>query len=62
MGASSATSTTRLALLASRRFGQESISATKSCTGWMERAKGKEEAHAAAHSFLRWLEELDVLE
>ena len=28
----------------------------------MERAKSKEEAHAAAHSFLRWLEELDVLE
>ena len=28
----------------------------------MERAQSKEEAHAAAHSFLRWLEELDVLE
>ena len=28
----------------------------------VERAKSKEEAHAAAHSFLRWLEELDVLE
>lgn len=28
----------------------------------IERAKSKEEAHAAAHSFLRWLEELDVLE
>jgi hypothetical protein len=27
----------------------------------MERAGGREEAHAAAHSFLRWLEELDVL-
>jgi hypothetical protein len=28
----------------------------------MERAKGDEEAHAAAHSFVRWLEELDILE
>jgi hypothetical protein len=28
----------------------------------MERAESKEDAHAAAHSFLRWLEELDVLE
>jgi len=28
----------------------------------MERAESKEEAHAAAHSFLRWLEELDILE
>ncbi len=28
----------------------------------IERAKSKEEAHAAAHSFVRWLEELDVLE
>jgi hypothetical protein len=28
----------------------------------IERAQSQEEAHAAAHSFLRWLEELDVLE
>ena len=28
----------------------------------MERAESKEEAHAAAHLFLRWLEELDILE
>ena len=28
----------------------------------IERAKRKEEAHAAAHFFVRWLEELDVLE
>src|SRR3981189_3103875 len=28
----------------------------------IERAKRKEEAHAAAHSFVRWLEQLDVLE
>jgi hypothetical protein len=28
----------------------------------MERAQSKEQAHAAAHAFLRWLEELDVLE
>jgi hypothetical protein len=28
----------------------------------MERAEGGEEAHAAAHLFLRWLEELDILE
>ena len=28
----------------------------------IERAKSKEEAHAAAHSFVRWLEELDVVE
>jgi len=28
----------------------------------MERAESEEEAHAAAHSFLRWLEELDFLE
>jgi hypothetical protein len=27
----------------------------------MERARSQEEAHAAAHRFLRWLEELDVL-
>jgi hypothetical protein len=27
-----------------------------------ERAASKEDAHAAAHSFVRWLEELDVLE
>jgi hypothetical protein len=28
----------------------------------IERAKSEEEAHAAAHFFVRWLEELDVLE
>src|SRR5262249_6679217 len=28
----------------------------------MEHAKSKEEAHAAAHSFVRWLEELEILE
>jgi hypothetical protein len=28
----------------------------------MERAEGDEEAHAAAHRFLRWLEELDIHE
>jgi hypothetical protein len=28
----------------------------------IERAKSKEEAHAAAHSFVRWLEALDVVE
>jgi hypothetical protein len=28
----------------------------------MERAKSKEDVHAAANSFLRWLEELEVLE
>jgi hypothetical protein len=28
----------------------------------MERAEGDEEAHAAAHRFLRSLEELDILE
>jgi hypothetical protein len=28
----------------------------------MERAKSKEEAHAAAHSFVRWLEELEALQ
>jgi hypothetical protein len=28
----------------------------------IERAESQEEAHAAAHSFLRWLEELEVLE
>lgn len=28
----------------------------------MERAENNEEAHAAAHAFLRWLEELEVLE
>jgi hypothetical protein len=28
----------------------------------IERAKTKEEAHAAAHKFLRWLEELEVVE
>ena len=28
----------------------------------VKRAKSKEEAHAAAHSFVRWLEELDVVE
>jgi hypothetical protein len=28
----------------------------------MERAESHEEAHAAAHLFVRWLEELDVLE
>jgi hypothetical protein len=28
----------------------------------IERAQTKEQAHAAAHSFLRWLEELEVLE
>jgi hypothetical protein len=27
----------------------------------IERAKSKEEAHAAAHMFVRWLEELEVL-
>jgi hypothetical protein len=28
----------------------------------MERAESEEETHAAAHLFLRWLEELDILE
>jgi hypothetical protein len=28
----------------------------------MERAKTHEETHAAAHLFLRWLEELEILE
>jgi hypothetical protein len=28
----------------------------------IERAQSDEEAHAAAHSFVRWLEELDILE
>jgi hypothetical protein len=28
----------------------------------MERARTTEEAHAAAHRFLRWLEELDVVD
>jgi hypothetical protein len=28
----------------------------------IERAETKEEAHAAAHSFVRWLEELGILE
>jgi len=28
----------------------------------MEQAKSREEAHAAAHSFVRWLEELEILE
>jgi hypothetical protein len=28
----------------------------------IERAQTQEHAHAAAHSFVRWLEELDVLE
>jgi hypothetical protein len=59
-GASSATSTTRLASLASRRFGQ--IDQRDEVFHRIERAKSKEEAHAAAHSFVRWLEELDVLE
>ena len=27
----------------------------------MERAGSQEEVHAAAHSFVRWLEELDIL-
>jgi hypothetical protein len=28
----------------------------------MERANSKEETHAAAYLFLRWLEELEILE
>ena len=28
----------------------------------LERARNKEEAHAAAHLFLRWLEELEIVE
>ena len=28
----------------------------------LERARGREEAHAAAHLFLRWLEELEIVE
>ena len=28
----------------------------------LERAESAEETHAAAHSFLRWLEELEILE
>jgi hypothetical protein len=28
----------------------------------MERAQSKEQVHAAAHAFVRWLEELEVLE
>lgn len=28
----------------------------------VEHANGREEAHAAAHAFVRWLEELEILE
>ena len=28
----------------------------------MEHAQSREQAHAAAHSFVRWLEELEILE
>ena len=28
----------------------------------IERAQSDEDAHAAAHAFVRWLEELDILE
>jgi hypothetical protein len=28
----------------------------------LERARDREEAHAAAHLFLRWLEELEIVE
>jgi Protein of unknown function (DUF2934) len=28
----------------------------------IEHAQSKEEAHAAAHSFVRWLEQLEILE
>jgi hypothetical protein len=28
----------------------------------LERARGREEAHAAAHLFLRWLEELEIVD
>ena len=28
----------------------------------LERARGREQAHAAAHLFLRWLEELEIVE
>jgi hypothetical protein len=45
-------------LLANKRLDPESINATRFCT----RAEGDEEANAAAHSFLRWLEERDILE
>ena len=44
-----------------RRFDRGSTSENE-ILHKMERAKRKEDAHAAARSFLRWLEELEVLE
>jgi hypothetical protein len=54
MGASAGISKTRRALLASRRVDQRDEVLHK-----IERAKNQEAAHAAAHSFVRWMEELD---
>jgi hypothetical protein len=48
-------------LLVNRRFDRGSTSENE-ILHKMERAKRKEDAHAAARSFLRWLEELEVLE
>jgi hypothetical protein len=61
MDASSAISTTLRVLLVNRRFDRGSTSENE-ILHKMERAKRKEDAHAAARSFLRWLEELEVLE
>jgi hypothetical protein len=54
-------SKTRRRLLANRRLDRESDKRDE-ILHKMERAEGDEEAHAAAHRFLRWLEELDILE
>jgi hypothetical protein len=48
-------------LLVSRRF-RPGVDQRDEVLHAIERAQTKEQAHAAAHSFLRWLEELEVLE
>jgi len=52
---------TRSPLPASTNRALGSISGTEVLHA-MERAQNQEEAHAAAHLFLRWLEELAVVE
>ena len=61
MDASSGTWRTRRALLESTSFAQE-IDQRDEVLHKLERADSQETAHAAAHFFVRWAEELDLLD
>jgi len=60
MGASFAISTTRLDLRAQET--RPGVDQRDEILHRLERADSQEKVHAAAHIFLRWLEELELVE